>query len=142
VGNGPEELALRALATELNIAEFVQFLGHRENSFAYMQKAQCLVLSSTWEGFGLVLIEAMALGVPSISTDCPSGPGEILGGGKYGMLVSVGNAEKLADAMLRMQEPETRQRFAELAHQRAGDFTLQRMATAYRNLLRECAIVQ
>jgi glycosyltransferase involved in cell wall biosynthesis len=142
VGDGPEELALRDMAKELGIAAFVQFLGHRENSFAYMQKADCLVLSSTWEGFGLVLIEAMSLGVPCVSTDCPSGPGEILGGGEYGMLVPVGDSERLAEAMLQMREPETRQRFSELARKRADDFTLQRMAAAYREVLRECAIVR
>jgi glycosyltransferase involved in cell wall biosynthesis len=142
VGDGPEERALRDMAKELDIGAFVQFLGHQENSFAYMQKAECLVLSSAWEGFGLVLIEAMSLGVPCVSTDCPSGPGEILGGGEYGMLVPVGDAERLAEAMLRMREPQIRQRYSELARKRADDFTLQRMAAAYREVLRECAIVR
>jgi glycosyltransferase involved in cell wall biosynthesis len=136
VGDGPEGQALRLLAEELSIAEHVRFLGHRDNPFPYMKHAEFLLLSSRWEGFGLVLIEAMSLGVPCVSTDCPSGPAEILDRGRYGLLVPPGDPEKLAAAMLRMHQEPTRRQFADLAKARSEDFDLRRMAAAYRTLLR------
>lgn len=135
VGDGPEEEAMRNLADHLGIAASVQFMGHQDNSFSYMRRAAFLVLASTWEGFGLVLIEAMSLGVPVISTDCPSGPGEILSGGEFGMLVPVGDSEELAQAMLNMADPAVRECYAALARKRSAAFTLERMAVAYRKLL-------
>ena len=65
-----------------------------------MAKASVLVLSSAWEGFGNVLVEAMISGTAVVSTDCESGPAEILANGKFGRLVEVGNAEEMAKAIL------------------------------------------
>lgn len=142
VGDGPELEAMRGLAGQLGIAEHVRFLGHRDNPFPYMKHAQFLVLSSEWEGFGLVLIEAMSLGVPCISTDCPSGPGEIFAGGEYGMLLPVGDVNELAEAMLRMQKPEVREWYSQLAKERSENFTIHQMASAYVELLANSATVQ
>ncbi len=73
--------------------------GFQPNPFAYMSKASLFVLSSAWEGLPGVLIQALACGCPVVSTDCPSGPAEILEQGRYGPLVPVGDAVAMADAM-------------------------------------------
>ena len=73
--------------------------GYVENPFAYMRRCSAFVLSSAYEGLPNSLIEAMACGAPVISTDCPSGPAEILEGSRYGLLVPVGDVEVMAAAI-------------------------------------------
>jgi len=90
---------LEALAERLGVAEDVAFPGFVENPFAYMARASVFALSSAWEGLPAVLIQAMACGCPVVSTDCPSGPAEILEGGAYGPLVPIGDDERLARAI-------------------------------------------
>jgi glycosyltransferase involved in cell wall biosynthesis len=97
VGELHDELV--AQADGLGIGADVEFAGFQENLFAFMSRAAAFVLSSAWEGFGNVLVEALACGTQVISTDCPSGPAEILDGGKFGRLVPVGNTSALAAAM-------------------------------------------
>ena len=100
-GTRPERRdALLALAAELGVSEDVDLPGFVENPFPYMSHAAVFVLSSAWEGFGNVLVEAMACGCPVVSTDCPSGPSEILDAGRYGPLVPVGDDEQMARATL------------------------------------------
>ncbi len=90
---------LLALPEELGVAGDVQFPGFVANPQAWMARAACMVLSSRWEGLGNVLIEAMACGCPVVSTDCPSGPGEILDHGTYGRLVPIGDPRAMAEAI-------------------------------------------
>ncbi len=99
LGKGRQGDVLKALALELGVAEDVDFVGFKSNPYSYMQHAALFAFTSKWEGLGFVLIEALALGTPVVSTDCPSGPREILQGGKYGALVAVGDHENLALAM-------------------------------------------
>lgn len=99
LGEGPETESLEQLASQLGIAEFVAFPGFVESPYPYMAAADVFVLSSRWEGFGNVLVEAMGLGTPVVSTDCPVGPSEILRDGRYGPLVPVGDSEALARAI-------------------------------------------
>lgn len=99
LGEGPLEAPLRKLAQSLGVEEDVDFPGFTPNPFAYMQRAALFVMSSAWEGSGNVLVEALALGTPSVSTDCPFGPRETLANGRYGPLVPVGDAAALAQAM-------------------------------------------
>ncbi len=100
LGEGEERPKLEALVQELGIEDDVSLPGFVENPFNYMKQASVFALSSRWEGLPTVLIEAMALGTPVVSTDCPSGPQEILEGGKWGMLVPPGNPKELARAVL------------------------------------------
>jgi glycosyltransferase involved in cell wall biosynthesis len=90
---------LHALPRSLGIADDVAFPGFVGNPFPYMRRAALFVLSSAWEGLPTVLVEALACGTPAVSTDCPSGPAEILAGGRYGRLVPVGDAAALAGAI-------------------------------------------
>jgi glycosyltransferase involved in cell wall biosynthesis len=99
LGEGEDRLLLETLARELGVADVVALPGFRDNAVAYMAKSAVFVLSSAWEGLPTVLIEALAAGTRVVSTDCPSGPREILQGGRLGALVPVGNAPALAAAI-------------------------------------------
>ena len=99
LGDGPEKRDLEALARELDIEADVRLPGMTANPYAYMARAAAFVLSSRWEGLPTVLVEAMRCGAPVIATDCPSGAREILGDGRYGTLVPVGDVHALAKAM-------------------------------------------
>jgi len=100
LGDGSQRDDLRALAQQLGVAEDVALPGFQTNPYGYVARASLFVLSSAWEGSPNVLTEALALGVPVVSTDCPSGAREILAGGRYGKLVAVGDADALARAMI------------------------------------------
>jgi glycosyltransferase involved in cell wall biosynthesis len=101
LGWGPDRNReeLEALAQELGVREDVSLPGYVNNPYAYMARAAVFALSSQWEGLPFVLVEAMALGVPVVSTDCESGPAEVLDRGRYGQLVPVGNRQALGDAI-------------------------------------------
>ena len=100
LGEGEQREELEALVDDLGLREDVEMPGFVSNPFAYMRRAAVFVLSSRWEGFGNVLVEAMACGTPVVSTDCPNGPREILNGGKLGWLVSIGEPKELAAAIV------------------------------------------
>jgi exopolysaccharide biosynthesis WecB/TagA/CpsF family protein len=99
LGEGPLLSALQQEAADLEISHAVHFAGFVANPRPWMTNASALVLSSRYEGFGNVIIEAFFCGTPVIATDCPFGPGEILAGGRFGWLVPVGDAAGMAAAM-------------------------------------------
>ena len=99
LGEGRERAALEQQATRLGIAGQVALPGFSPNPHAYMARARLFVLSSDYEGLPGVLIQALASGCPVVSTDCPSGPREILEAGRHGRLVPVGDAAALRAAM-------------------------------------------
>ncbi|MGB3288401.1 MAG: glycosyltransferase [Burkholderiaceae bacterium] len=99
LGEGGQRQALEAQIGALPCKEDILLAGFQPNPSAWMGRAAAFVLSSRWEGFGNVLVEAMACGTPVISTACPSGPEEILGQGRWGRLVPVGDPAALAQAM-------------------------------------------
>lgn len=100
LGDGGERPMLEGLVKDLGLGEDVELPGFVRNPYAFMRKASCFVLSSTFEGFGNVLVEALAMGCPVVSTDCPTGPTEILNGGEWGRLVPVGDHKAMAAAIL------------------------------------------
>lgn len=134
LGEGSERSYLESLVQELGIAEDVVFGGFVSNPYAYMAQATVLVLSSAWEGFGNVLVEAMAAGTPIVSTDCESGPAEILANGQYGKLVSVGDTESMAQAIAATLENAPDR---EILKKRANDFSLEKALTKYGKLLQD-----
>src|SRR3546814_4221223 len=87
------------MAVWRGIGAGVAFPGYFANPYAYFRHAALFVLCLVWEGLPNVLIEAMACGCPVVSTDCPSGPSEILDGGRFGRLVPVGDYEEMAKAI-------------------------------------------
>lgn len=114
LGEGEEKLALAALIANLGLSADVSLPGFVANPYAYMRRASVFILSSRWEGLPTVLVEAMACGIPVVATDCPAGPSEILEDGKWGSLVSVGDPEALANAIVetldRKAHPDVRKR--------------------------------
>ena len=126
LGEGDQGAALQASAQELGLTTDVELPGFVLNPFAYMARAAVFVLSSAYEGLPGVLIQALACGCPVVSTDCPSGPAEILEGGVYGPLVPVGDDVALAKAILstlnaRPNPDWLRTRAAEFSVDRAVD---------------------
>lgn len=99
LGIGHEEEKLKNLAKELKISGRVDFPGFRKNPYPFIKKSRIFVLSSRWEGFGNVLVEALAMGTSIVSTDCPGGPRGILENGRYGTLVDVENPKAMAKAI-------------------------------------------
>lgn len=99
IGDGPEKIRLQSLSSKLNVSEQTLFLGYQSNPYPYIRHADALVLTSRLEGLPTVIIEALALGVPVISTDCQHGPREILDDGKFGLLIDIDNVNQLADSI-------------------------------------------
>jgi glycosyltransferase involved in cell wall biosynthesis len=134
LGDGKPETReqLRALATSLGCAADVDLPGFVVNPFTYMARAGVFVLSSLHEGLPGVLIQALACGCPVVSTDCPSGPAEILDGGRYGMLVPVGDDAAMAEAILAtLAHPPERSALAA----RGAEFSVDRAVERYLELL-------
>jgi glycosyltransferase involved in cell wall biosynthesis len=135
IGEGEDKVFLKELAEELKIDKDVLFLGHQENPYKYMRISHLFVLSSIWEGFGLVLVEAMACGLPVISTDCLAGPSEILEDGKHGFLVPERDTQKLAEAICRfIKDKNFREDFSKKSLERASHFDARNMWQKYSNL--------
>lgn len=132
LGVGELEQQIRRDIEIAGLAEKVLMPGHVADPMPYYRSADLFVLSSNYEGFGMVLVEALACGLPVVSTDCPGGPAEILQGGAYGRLVPVEDERRLAAAMVEtLSEP----RDAAKLQRRAGDFDAGVLAGRYLSLL-------
>jgi glycosyltransferase involved in cell wall biosynthesis len=132
LGEGPQRAALEADIERLGIGADVALPGWIANPYAYMRRASLFVLSSQWEGLPGVVIEALACGCPVVATDCPSGPREILAGGRYGMLVPVNNAPALAHAIAHTLDMPCD---ADRLIARADDFSVAAGIASYRRLI-------
>lgn len=123
LGKGPKETELKRLCEALDVKEKVQFLGFKNNPYKYMKGADVFVLSSKWEGFGHVIVEAMATGTPVISTDCNSGPKEIIKENEYGVLVSVGDPKELTEKIIELfNNQDLMDRYSIQGSKRSKDF--------------------
>jgi glycosyltransferase involved in cell wall biosynthesis len=132
LGEGRDRPRLEAQAQRLGVAADVSLPGFIANPYAYLSRARLFALSSAWEGSPNALTEALALGVPVVATDCPSGPREILDEGRVAPLVPVGDVAALAGAMERvLRQPPP----AELLRRAAADYTVEHSTRRYLEVL-------
>jgi len=131
LGEGELRQKLEGLAVELGIRDKLIMPGFVSNPYAVMKQADLFVLSSRWEGLPNTLLEALALGLPVVATDCPSGPAEILSNGKYGKLVPVGDSKALAKAILHMLDTPINR---DLLESRAKKFSIDKIVDEFLDL--------
>ncbi len=136
IGDGELRQEIVDLARHMEIESDVVITGFQNNPFTFIKDADVFVLSSFFEGFGNVIIEAMALGVPVVTTDCPSGPGEIIQHGVNGFLVPVKNHLDMAGAILTLlRDEEMRKEIGAKGRARAEDFSLDTMVESFRHVI-------
>lgn len=136
LGEGPDREMLEALVAQAGLGEHAALPGFDRNPYAAMASARIFVLSSRWEGLPTVLIEALAAGANVVSTDCPSGPDEVLDGGKYGRLVPVADAPALARAIITtLDAPAPRNMLIERAEQYSLESATGNYLALFRSLL-------
>lgn len=133
-GQGPRREHLLSVAERRGLSDVVSIPGYVENPYRFMSQADAFLLSSRYEGLPTVLIEALACGCPIVATDCPSGPREILDGGRFGHLAPVGDADALADAVTETLDDPTP---ADVLRRRADDFAPESVVDDYEQFIRD-----
>jgi glycosyltransferase involved in cell wall biosynthesis len=137
-GKGPLGGSLRKQVVDNDASNSVFFLGLVNNMARQMELASLFVLSSSWEGFPMVIIEAMSKGLPVVAFDCPTGPADIVEHGVTGFLVPAGDVQGLAEAMLELiRDRPKRQRFGAAAAERAKEYTSSRVGPRWDALIAE-----
>jgi len=139
IGDGPLLDKLKRMAGNLQIIEDVAFTGFVKNPFRFMANADVFALSSVYEGFGNVIVEAMACGCPVVSINCPYGPEEIITDGLDGILSPLGDEQSLANNMLGvLNNPELKESLINNGYRRAMDFTDAQSARDYTEVIHKC----
>lgn len=124
VGDGPNKNEIEELVKKLNIVENVKLLGRKKNPYIWMRNSDFFVHSSKYEGFGLVIVEAMSLKKAVVVSDCKVGPKEILENGKSGKLYDVGDVEKLVELLLLLEKnSEEREKLEDVGYERSKNFS-------------------
>lgn len=136
VGEGSLEAELKALVKTLGVESSVFMPGFQPNPHALMRRAAAFAMSSRYEGLPMVLLEALALGCPVVSTDCPSGPAELLEHGKHGLMVPMEDPKALADALGRVVGDDVfRKDLAGRSRRRSEELSAERALRAWESLL-------
>jgi glycosyltransferase involved in cell wall biosynthesis len=139
IGDGPKESESELLTKKLGISKNVDFLGWKKNIYPYLSRCKIFVLSTKNEGFGYVITEAMAYEKPIIATNAPHGPREILGFGKYGLLVEKTRPDYLAESIIKLlQDPQIYKKFSILSGKRYKFFTEGVLQKKYRKIFNMC----
>lgn len=137
-GKADEVRKLQRQISACGVGESFRLMGRTRNMIGALREASAFVLSSRYEGFGLVLTEAMACGVPVVSTNCPYGPSDIITDGRDGFLVPMNDAEALADRLCRLISDSTlRQRMGQAARQAAQRYRLDAIIPQWMKLFEE-----
>lgn len=132
LGSGELQVQLKQLVKELKIIDKIKFEGFVDNPTPYYEKSDIFLLSSRWEGFGNVIVEAMAAGTPVVACDCPHGPGEIIKHGVNGLLVPVSNTRKFSDAIYDLiHDEELYASLSDKGYLRSIDFSPNAIAKKY-----------
>lgn len=135
LGKGSQEEPLKQLCNSLQLHDSVFFLGFKNNPYKYVKAEDLFVLTSRWEGFGHVIVESMAVGTTVVTTNCRSGPFEILDGDKYGLLAEVGNPQDIAQKMITLlQDNNMRRIYAQKGVERARKFHSKSIVKEYENV--------
>ena len=138
LGDGPDRLALEQEIARLGVSDTVFLPGHVNNVADWLAHATVFALCSRYEGFALVLLEALAAGVPTVAMDCPAGPREILRDGEAGVLVPEGDEIAMQAAIAELlAEPALRGRYAQAGLTRARDFTPEYIVPKWEALLQD-----
>jgi len=136
LGQGELHKALADQATALGVSDSVYFLGFQDNPHRFIRRATVFALSSRFEGLPLIVAEALACGVPVVCTDCPSGPREMLDGGRFGVLVKTESAEDLAKGLATvLRDVNEQKRLASLASVRSGTFDVAHARAQWESML-------
>ena len=136
LGEGPLRADLQVLVDEYGLSEHVLMPGAVANPYPFMAAARAATLTSDFESFALVLVEAMICGAVPVAVDCPVGPREVLNGGEYGLLVPQNDPQSLADAMLKIiTDDELHAGLKSLGAQRARQYELAPVANQWEALL-------
>ncbi|WP_000850219.1 glycosyltransferase [Bacillus paranthracis] len=131
VGKGELFDFIKEQISELGVSDSVQLTGWSSNPVENLRESDLFVLSSKFEGFGNVILEAMSVSLPIISTDC-YGPSEILDNGKYGVLVPIEDDKKLGDSIIRMLSLENEyKQYSEMSMKRINDFNIESISNQY-----------
>lgn len=137
LGEGGEKNNLEKYIKENNLVNNTQLLGFKENPYPYLKEADIFVSSSRYEGYPLVLCEAICLGKPIIATNC-TGPKEILENGEYGLIAEVENVEDLAEKMKKLiLDEKLREKYSDLSKERAEIFNIKKTIQEIGDLLDE-----
>ena len=139
LGRGEHEAILKEQAKNLGISKYVSLAGFVEQPLAYYQQADLYVMSSDYEGLPNVLLEALSQGLPIVSTNCPTGPREILDNGKFGLLSPVGDAESLAENIV---QSLTKQHDKEKLIERSQIFNVETITKQYLSLIEKQVVVK
>jgi glycosyltransferase involved in cell wall biosynthesis len=136
LGNGSQQNKLIELSKELKITDLIYFKGFISDTAIFYKNADILLLSSKWEGFGNVIVEAMSYALPVIGTDCPYGPSEIIQHGKNGFLTEVGNSKSISDYIsFLINDDLLYQKMSESAYKSSLQFRGKVIASKYLNII-------
>lgn len=136
VGDGWARPNIEEKIAELGLEKEVTLAGEQENPFPWMAAADALMLTSQFEAFSLVLVEAMICGIPVVSVDCPVGPRAVLSDGRYGLLIKEAEPVATAQAITKlMDDPALCQQFTEKGYERALDFDVKQIVPLWEDLL-------